>query len=153
MPERDRLLRDEPAVYWRQGLYRGTLDIVVDALIRTVGRADDGKGGGVERCKTFGEFLVEFETRDSPVDRIRPELDEMFAGFHARQRPVLWRVLAAQALLYDAFLGVESESAELEQRLDSGGDAIETPATTVEVARAYVAPELERIRGLVATSP
>jgi hypothetical protein len=152
-PHRVRLLSEEPAVFGRQGLYRGTLDVVVDALIRTVGQTSEDGKGGTERCKTFGEFLAEFEAAGSPVDRIRPELDELFVGFHPQRRPVLWRVLVAQALLYDAFLGVRSDLGELASHLDcQGADTDETAedtATTLRTASSYVEPELARIKGLV----
>jgi hypothetical protein len=157
-PDRVRLLSEEPAVFGRQGLYRGTLDVVVDALIRTVGEtSEDGKGDRTERCKTFGEFLAEFEASGSAVDRIRPELDELFAGFHPLRRPVLWRVLVAQALLYDAFLGVRSDFGELASRLDYRSadidESAEDTATTLRIASSYVEPELARIKGLVARAP
>jgi hypothetical protein len=151
-PERDLLLREEPGVYSRQGLFRGNVEVAIDALIRTVGHsAADSKSGAVERCKTFGEFLAEFDEPGSPVSGILPDLDELFAGFHPGRKPVLWRVLVAQVLLYDAFLGVESDPAELEPLLDCGNNA-EKASTTLEAARAYVEPELTRIRGIVPTS-
>jgi hypothetical protein len=152
-PERERLLRDRPDVYSRQGLYRGTMDIVVEALIRTDGRSTNGKGGDVERCTTLGEFLTEFFEPESPTSAIRTELDELFLGFHPGSRPVLWRVLVAQLLLYDAFLGVESDPAELERLLDCGDEATEESSTTLTAARAFVEPELARIKGLVPTAP
>ena len=152
-PERARLLSAEPAVFGRQGLYRGTLDVVVDALIRTVGQtSEDGKGERTEQCKTSGTpRRVRGFGKPSPSDR--PALDELFAGFHPQRRPVLWRVLAAQTLLYDAFLGVRSDLGELASRLDYRSadidETAEDAATTLRIASCYVEPELARIKGLV----
>ena len=87
------------------------------------------------------------------MHRIRPDLDELFAGFHPQRRPVLWRVLVAQGLLYDAFLGVRSDFGELASRLDTRSadvdETAEDAATTLRIARSYVEPELARIKALV----
>src|SRR4051794_12870096 len=54
-PNREALLRDDPATYWRQGLYRGTLDIVTEALIVPA------TGGTKERCQSMGEFWAAYD--------------------------------------------------------------------------------------------
>ncbi len=151
-PERDRLLAEGPAVYGRQGLYRGTLDVVVDALISSPAPGSKDAAGAVERCKTFGEFLTEFEVAGSPVHAIRPELGELFGGFHPQRRPVLWRVLVGQALLYDEFLGARPDTATLESGLDWGGEPDEV-ATAIRVASAWVGDELAGITTLLAPMP
>jgi hypothetical protein len=151
-PERDRLLADDPAVYGRQGLYRGTLDVVVDALVSQPAPGSKDAAGGVERCKTFGEFLAEFDDAGSPVAAIRPELEELFGGFHPRRRPVLWRLLVGQALLYDEFLRARPDPAELERSFDWGGEPEEV-ATAIRVASAWVGEELAGIKTMLAPAP
>jgi hypothetical protein len=103
---RERLLADEPQVYARQGLYRGTLEVVVGAFIHEEAAA--GSQPVVQRCKTFGEFLDEFDDPDSEIYGIRGELNALFEGFHPRRKPVLWRVLVTQALLHEELLRAQT---------------------------------------------
>jgi hypothetical protein len=95
-PERDRLLASEPEVYARQGLYRGVIEDVADALIKE----QDGRS----RPKTYGEFKAEWDQKGTPVQGVRENLIELFSGFHPERKPVLWRVLVAQHLLYAALV-------------------------------------------------
>ena len=151
-PDRDRLLASQPQVYARQGLYRGSLDIVVESLLC----ADDGKSEDesrrFERCMTFGEFLTAFDKRGSKIDAIRPELDELFLGFHPQTRPVLWRVLVGQALLYDAFLAphsgvVATTEADFHWRPDgpTSTAGVEDMAATIRAAKTFVDRQLARL--------
>ena len=92
-PDRDKLRAQQPATYRRQGLYRGTMSLVGDAFIT--------KEGEVRRCKTFSEFYVEAQDRQSSIGRVLPELLDLVQGFHPSKRPVLWLVMVEQLMLYD----------------------------------------------------
>jgi len=97
-----------PETYWRQGIFTGTLDNAVEALI-----VHDPNG--IVRCMSFGEFENSYQTTkehhtfDACID--------LFRNFHPKTRPVLWRVLVTQAHIYDALLRTR------EMKLtDSGND-------------------------------
>lgn len=96
-PERDRLLAEAPEIFARQGLYRGVLDVVVDALIIDA-------GDGAQRVMGFGEFLIAWEHPGSELYRVRDTLLELLIGFHPLRKPVLWRVLLAQHMLHTVLL-------------------------------------------------
>lgn len=93
----EQTLADLPQQYAHQGLYRGVVDIVVDALI-----VEDVVGE--KRVMGFGEFLREWERPESALHRTREPLLELLIGFHPARKPVLWRVLLAQHMLYTALL-------------------------------------------------
>jgi hypothetical protein len=87
-----------PAHFRRQGLPLGRLDNAVDTLII---RQDGGDG----RLATFGEFESQFGTAkpedvSGPVGAAR----DLFLGFNPTTRPVLWRLLLAQFVIYKALL-------------------------------------------------
>ena len=91
-PNREKLRTEQPAIYRRQGLYRGTMSRIGDAFLT--------KKGPV-RCKTFAEFSVEGQDNESLIGRVLPDLLDLVQGFHPVQRPVLWLVLLEQLMLYD----------------------------------------------------
>ena len=93
---RDELLMSSPQIYHRQGLYRGILDVVVESLIV------DGSQMDVARCRSYGEFLREWEREGSEVHAVRGELQALLQGFDPSRKPVLWHVLVTQYLLYSA---------------------------------------------------
>jgi hypothetical protein len=163
--DRERLLGTQPEVYARQGLYRGSLEVVVEALLCSDNAKPDDMAGGFERCMTFGEFLTAFETPSSRINAIRPYLDELFRGFHPRTKPVLWRVLVGQTLLYDEFLAPHSGiaatvEADFEWRSDSvaaptkveASTGPEDTATTVRAATTFVDVQLAQLRKLLEPS-
>jgi hypothetical protein len=88
--------------YWRQGLYLGSLDNAIDALL--VARSDRGL-----LWKTYGEFELEYKDRDSDIHKRLDTFADVLHGFHPRNRPVLWRMLLAQTLIYKQI--IESQSA------------------------------------------
>lgn len=92
-PNRDELRAEHPAIYWRQGLYRGTMSLIGDAFLTEEGEA--------RRCKTFSEFYVEAQDSQSSIGRVLDDLLDLVQGFHPAQRPVLWLVLVEQLMLYD----------------------------------------------------
>jgi hypothetical protein len=150
-PEREALLAGRPAVHVRQGLYAGVLDQVVEAFVVRDSAAD--------RLISFGEFVEARGTADSRLHRAGPILRDLFVELHPGGRPVLWRVLVAQVLLYEALKGVRAGDfeigrlpdlvpetspalrAELEWRtpaeLAAGVDG-EAEGQAVEVARRYL---------------
>jgi hypothetical protein len=99
-PERLKLLEASPQQYARQGLYRGILDVVIEALIVEA----DGSARGGARCMTFGEFLRAWDDEKSHLYATRDVFLELLSGFHPAQKPVLWRILCAQYLLYTVLL-------------------------------------------------
>jgi hypothetical protein len=102
---RDALLRDEPQIYWRQGLYRGVLEMISEALITDAEpTAPTARVGS--RCKSLGEFWAELDDQESRIGQLSGEVAALLQGFHPERKPVLWRVLVAQYRLYQAFLGM-----------------------------------------------
>jgi hypothetical protein len=56
----------------------------------------------VNRVASFGEFLDRREESDSRLDSPKQALRELLLRFHPATRPVLWRVLVTQVLVYEA---------------------------------------------------
>ncbi len=104
----------QPAVVWRQGLVLGHLEQMLDAMIVT--------DGTERRPMTYGEFhkalamgLPDF------MDAAGPALD-IFEGFSFPERPVLARILLAQATLMHLLskkYGAMPERAEIESAIDA----------------------------------
>ncbi|MFW9889650.1 MAG: hypothetical protein ACFFER_15790 [Candidatus Thorarchaeota archaeon] len=90
---REELRIKNPAKYWRQGIYAGTLDKAVNALI------ERGEEGSL-RYLSFGEFEKLVESRKSDLESVR----YLFTLFHPYTKPVLWRILIVQAYLYYALI-------------------------------------------------
>lgn len=88
----ERRLR-EPQKHWQQGIPRGILEDAVTALI-----VDE------ERIMDFIEFQAKRDDGKSDVYRAFNRIGYLFSEFHPQTRPVLWRVLVAQAGLYEAVL-------------------------------------------------
>jgi hypothetical protein len=83
----------DPAQYWRQGVPVGRLDAAIDGLI-TVG------ANGISRVLTYGEFEVALASDLSSNGTRYGIFADVFDQFHPRTRPILWRILIVQALLY-----------------------------------------------------
>jgi hypothetical protein len=85
----------EPAVYGLQHLYAGEIDQIVSALVVS-------EQGGAARYRGYGEFHDAYRAADAAVqDRFAPAV-HLFAEFHPRTHPVLWRMLVTQAHLHQA---------------------------------------------------
>lgn len=84
-----------PERYWRQGIFIGKLDSAVEALIVR-------EPSGISRCMSFGEFEEIYNEVNTAgkFDSFR----EIFINFHPKTRPVMWRILIAQAHIYQALL-------------------------------------------------
>jgi hypothetical protein len=88
-----------PATFRRQGLPLGRLDNVLGMLLSGFGEAG-------ERIASFGEFETQFgksapEDVSGPVGAAR----DLFSGFSPVTRPVLWRLLLVQFVIYRTLLG------------------------------------------------
>ena len=97
----------EPQTYWQQGIPRGILEDAVTTLI-----VDD------DRVMDFKEFQVRRADETSDVHRAFHRVGYLFSEFHPRTRPVLWRVLVAQAALYEAVLRAPRHGELDEKTLD-----------------------------------
>lgn len=159
-----------PQRFRRQGLPLGRLNTALDELL--VIRPED-----VETLTTFGEFEPLLAELDDDDVRSGPgAARDLFFEFDPVSRPVLWRVLIIQALLYWCFQKVvfgeglpdladlegaftaSDMHARLLAALQSRPDvaAVESLDTTTRVAVAYVtdrlAPGLRRVQ-LLAAAP
>jgi hypothetical protein len=97
-------------IYWRQGLYLGSLDNSIDALI--VANQNEKP-----RWKTFGEFEAEFSDQSSNTHKMFLTLADTLYGFHPQRRPVLWRMLCAQTLIYKQMIESQATSKEASTRV------------------------------------
>ena len=89
---------ENPQVYRRQGFALGRLDNALDALV-----VNDEKG--ISRFMSFSQFEEKFDAiEEEDVNSSLGTARDMFFGFHPNTRPVLWRILIAQALLYRCIL-------------------------------------------------
>ncbi|HEY5783880.1 MAG TPA: hypothetical protein VIT65_03805 [Microlunatus sp.] len=82
----------------RQGVYVGLVEQAVDALVAEDSGFEGEAGADVLR---FGSFL----RRQNEDERVRVALEPMFdffRGFHPERRPVAWRILLSQAVIYRA---------------------------------------------------
>jgi hypothetical protein len=159
-----------PQRFRRQGLPVGRLNTALDML--HVSRPE-----GEETLTTFGELEPLLRDLDPEDVRSGPgAARDLFADFDPVTRPVLWRVLVIQVLLYWCFQNVvfgeglpgldELEDAftdsgmharllaALQSRPDAA--AAETLSTTIKVAVSYFAdrltPALQRVRALSAAN-
>jgi hypothetical protein len=158
----------QPDIYWQQGIPAGILDNAAESLI-----AKDADGGA--HVMSFAEFETEYARADSTVRRAFDRISYLFDGFHPRTRPVLWRLILAQAALYRVLLkmprdrmpedGTSNEMVEQLRRLAAfsdgertqldwrqAGEEVEDAAVLVqpfEAVDAYVAQHLQRALGKI----
>lgn len=96
-------IKDKPEKFWLQGLKVGTLDKLVESLVFT---GSDGSS----RIMSFGEFEKTYFDKGSSGNESDTRRFEtfmtLFSFFHPKTRPVLWRILVAQAFLYTAIQNV-----------------------------------------------
>jgi hypothetical protein len=102
--------KESEQIYWRQGLYLGTLDNAIDALIVT---DKDGKS----RWKTYGEFESEFSDKSSNTHKAFLTMADILDSFHPQKRPVLWRMLCTQTLVYKQIIKSQATSKEASTRV------------------------------------
>jgi hypothetical protein len=85
--------KSDPAAYWRQGLPLGVIESAIEVLLTT-----DKEGN--KRLMTYAECEAEYNDEKS---RVREQFDAiafLIHDFHPRTRPVFWRILVTQAVLY-----------------------------------------------------
>lgn len=87
---------EHPEKYIRQAMLMGSLESVVDSFIAS-------ESDGTQRCMTYGEFTAAYYHGDDVAESFS-EAAELFRNFHPKTRPVLWRILIAQAHIYEALL-------------------------------------------------
>jgi hypothetical protein len=114
---------ENPKQYKQQGIVSGRLDNMIEAL--TTRDADDGK---TVRCMTFGEFESTFADEKSAVYANFVELDHLARDFHPATSPVLWRILIAQAFIYQTL--IDTYRTRLGRKAD-----LETSASTKDEFR------------------
>jgi hypothetical protein len=97
--------KDNPKRFWRQGLPMGILDKTLDILIE---KSENGK----ERVISYGDFEKKLgnvgDDKGSDINLSR----DIFFKFHPENRPVLWRILIAQSLLFKALLELQNFKSE-----------------------------------------
>lgn len=118
--------KEKEQIHWPQGLYLGSLDNSIDALITT---ADQN---GKTRLKTFGEFDSEFSDKDSDAHRMFMTFADVLDGFHPQQRPVLWRMLCTQTLIYQQLIESQSTSKEASTRVDLSAILLKLPTRNLD---------------------
>jgi len=84
--------KSNPQKYWRQGLALGRLDNALEEMLIN----EDNK----LRLMTFGEYenVINMKLASKPSSSWN--LTDIFCQFHPKSRPVLWRILVAQAHIY-----------------------------------------------------
>ncbi|MGH9026787.1 MAG: hypothetical protein ACRDWD_11840 [Acidimicrobiia bacterium] len=80
------------SVHARQHMRLGAVDEIIDQL--TVRKAD-----GSARCMAYGEFQKAYTSKDSALGDAIERLRTILVDFHPQHKPVLWRILLAQAAL------------------------------------------------------
>ena len=102
-----------PSQFRRQGLPLGRLDNAIGTLLVKAGEAG-------ERVATFGEFEAQFsdvavEDVSGPAGAAR----DLFSGFNPTTKPVLWRLLLAQFVIYKALsVSIRRNEAALDVLVD-----------------------------------
>jgi hypothetical protein len=108
------LREQDPRQYQRQGLDPGELETVLGLLVTTT-------NSGTDRLRSSGEFVAHIrELAVSGAANGTDCLGMLFDSFTPNERPVLWRILVTQTLLYGCFLTVAllgSPTRELVARL------------------------------------
>jgi hypothetical protein len=151
--DRERLRKSDEAAYCRQGVPFGHLDAAVETMIVTSGKH--------VTYQSYGQFERAVETSGSPSQEQFGEIADLFISFHPARRPVLWRILCLQVVLYEVLrrlqaTGARAKPPSLDElvRIDDStqaaldwrrpGDSVDDSAVRdpLQVAIAYVREEL-----------
>ncbi|MDQ3800401.1 MAG: hypothetical protein M3384_13200 [Acidobacteriota bacterium] len=89
-----RLRNEKPEVYMRQAMFIGTLDSVIHKMIVT-------ESESIQRCINYNEFEEVYKKNEN---NCFADVIELFQDFHPKTRPVFWRVLIAQAYIYETLI-------------------------------------------------
>jgi hypothetical protein len=138
----------EPAIYWRQALTVGSLEKIADALVIQGGEKP-------ARAMFFGEFDRLVAAAESVGEGVHG-LRSLLTGFSPGTRPVLARILIAQACMAQLILSTYDQrttAAQLQDRLKGIVSAIEKGKTLewkdgqrseeLQVAQQYWSERLE----------
>jgi hypothetical protein len=87
--------KSDPARFYRQGLPLGVMEVAIESLVKTA-------EGNDLRLITYAECEAEYEREGSALRHQFDEIAFLIEGFHPRNRPILWRMLVTQAILYRA---------------------------------------------------
>jgi hypothetical protein len=98
----------------QQGLPSGYLDRSIDALIVR-------EKGEPARLMNYGEFEADFRVPGSITQKANVVLREGLIDFHPASRPVLWRLLFTQAIVYRALMENSIDEHSLSRILSSVG--------------------------------
>ncbi len=92
-PNADTKARKNPAVFARQGYPLGAMEKAIEVLI--------APGQTMQpRVMTYAECEADYSLDKSRVREAFDEIDFLIKDFHPRTKPVFWRMLTAQAILY-----------------------------------------------------
>jgi hypothetical protein len=141
-PRRKALLRNDHAAYWRQGLYRGTLDMATEALI--VPASSDAK----ERCRSMGEYWSAYDDRHAALAAPMSEIKLLLSGFHPKRKPVLWRIFITQYIICGALLEKEllpEDFKALDWRKQRLEESDEVVWGSIQAAHSYVRSRLPQL--------
>jgi hypothetical protein len=97
-----------PEKYQKQGLYSGILDTVTDTLIIS---ENNGGSENILRIMNYGEFLDKY-FKDEALKKPFSNISYLFYKFHPKTRPVLWRILVAQAFIYRLIIETYKKKAQ-----------------------------------------
>lgn len=86
-------IKSNPEIFRRQGLYRGLIDNLADALIKK-------ESNEKPHIICYGEFNSKYLDMNETFQAI----SDLFHNFHPRSCPILWRILIAQAHFYKAII-------------------------------------------------
>lgn len=93
-------VHQHPEVFALQHLYAGQIDQIVSTMLV---KDDEGL-----RYRGYGEFEAAYDDDENVRKNVAPLL-QLFAGFHPRTHPVLWRMLIVQAHLQQAIVSTFAE--------------------------------------------
>jgi hypothetical protein len=113
-----------PEVYWRQGLYLGHIDRLIEIMIVQ----EEGK----QRPITYGEF--EDKAHNDPVFKavLEPILD-VFHGFSFETRPILARILLTHACLMRLLLYCFNRHASVHNLIQGLRDFLKSDETKNDI--------------------
>jgi hypothetical protein len=95
---------NEPEKFWRQGIPIGYVDNATEVLL------EEGKDGTLNLI-SFGAFWEGLTSASKIQEKFSIFLD-VFVRFHPRRRPILWRLLVAQARLFHALLQIRDAQSD-----------------------------------------
>ncbi len=102
-PDAEEKRASNPEKYYQQGIPIGILDNAIDSMIMKESKE-------TWRLMSFAEFEREYLNENSTLHAAFKRIEYLLFQFHPKTRPVLWRILVAQANLYSILLQTRSMS-------------------------------------------